>query len=70
MADERERLKVLLPHWMEHNAEHAEEFRRWAERVRGVGGESAADRIMAAAQAMEKAIAELEAALASLEGAG
>lgn len=70
MADDRERLKVLLPHWMEHNAEHAEEFRRWAERVRGVAGESAADRITAAAQAMEKANAELEAALASLERSG
>ena len=70
MADDQERVKVLLPHWMEHNAEHAEEFRRWAERVRAIGHAAAADRITAAARAMEQANAELEAALASLRGAG
>jgi hypothetical protein len=26
-----EKLRVLLPHWIEHNAEHAAEFRQWAE---------------------------------------
>jgi len=24
--DEVEKLRVLLPHWIEHNSEHAEEF--------------------------------------------
>jgi hypothetical protein len=28
-----EKLRVLLPHWIEHNAEHAAEFRQWAERA-------------------------------------
>ena len=26
---EMERLRVLLAHWIEHNAEYAAEFRRW-----------------------------------------
>jgi hypothetical protein len=45
-----EKLSVLLPHWIEHNAEHAAEFRQWAERA----GEAGAD-IQAAAKALEQA---------------
>jgi hypothetical protein len=30
---DQDKLRLLLPHWVEHNQEHAEEFRRWAERV-------------------------------------
>lgn len=29
---DQDKLRLLLPHWMEHNEEHAEEFRRWAEK--------------------------------------
>ena len=29
--NEVEKLRVLIPHWIEHNEEHANEFRRWAE---------------------------------------
>ena len=28
-----EKLQVLIPHWIEHNNEHADEFRRWAEKA-------------------------------------
>lgn len=28
-----EKLQVLLPHWIEHNAEHADELSSWAERI-------------------------------------
>jgi hypothetical protein len=45
-----EKLRVLLPHWIEHNAEHAAEFRQWAERA----GEASED-IQAAAKALERA---------------
>ena len=45
-----EKLRVLLPHWIEHNAEHAAEFRQWAERA----GEASED-IQAAAKARERA---------------
>ena len=31
--DDADKLRMLLPHWIEHNGEHAEEFRAWAERV-------------------------------------
>lgn len=35
--NERERLKVLLEHWIEHNQEHGEEFTRWAEKASDMG---------------------------------
>lgn len=29
--DEQHKLKVLIPHWIEHNEEHAQEFLRYIE---------------------------------------
>ena len=31
--NEIEKLRVLIPHWVEHNNEHAQEFRDWAEHI-------------------------------------
>jgi hypothetical protein len=45
---------------MEHNAEHANEFRAWGERARAVGEERLAAHIEAAAQKMEAANHDLE----------
>jgi nickel/cobalt exporter len=50
-----EKLQVLLPHWIEHNAEHADELRTWAERIQLVGKEDAAERLFAAAASLQKA---------------
>jgi len=36
---EVDKLRILLPHWIEHDMEHAAEFRRWAE-VAGEAGEA------------------------------
>jgi hypothetical protein len=58
-----EKLRVLLPHWVEHNAEHAAEFRQWAERA----GEAGED-IRAAAEALEQANRVLIAAQQKLGG--
>lgn len=62
--NEREKLRVLIPHWIEHNEEHAEEFRQWARRV----GEAAAELEEAAAQ-MTQVNHALSAALEKLGGA-
>jgi hypothetical protein len=35
--DELEKLKKLIPHWMEHNDEHAETYKSWAEKVSSLG---------------------------------
>ena len=61
--NEQEKLRVLIPHWIEHNEEHADEFRRWAEQA----GEAAAD-IMAAAETMTRVNDFLGTALEELGG--
>jgi len=60
---EMDKLRVLIPHWIEHNVEHADEFRGWAERA----GDAAAD-ILDAAEIMTKVNNILEAALQKLGG--
>ncbi len=61
--NDREKLRVLLPHWIEHNGEHADEFRQWADRA-----ESATELILAAARLVEEANERLEEALKTLGG--
>ncbi len=61
---EKDKLRILLPHWIEHNAGHAAEFREWAEKA----GEAKQNILDAAAQ-MEGANRALEAALAQMGGA-
>jgi len=63
MPTDLEKLRVLLPHWIEHNAEHAGEFRTWAER-----GREAGEQILEAAQYLELAKQALEKALEKLGG--
>lgn len=52
------KLRVLLPHWIEHNREHAREFRRWAERAG-----TAEKHIVDAADLVEEANLHLQRAL-------
>jgi len=61
-----EKLRVLLPHWIEHNAEHAAEFREWAERARAAGQEGPASDIALAAEELGWANERLTAALEKL----
>ena len=58
-----EKLRVLLPHWIEHNSEHASEFREWARRAG-----AAEAHIEAAAELMEEANARLAEALEAVGG--
>ena len=67
MPSDAERLAKLLPHWMGHNAEHADEFRQWAERAHAIGYAAAAAAIVRAAEALLQANAELDQATRALE---
>jgi hypothetical protein len=58
-----DKLRVLLPHWIDHNGEHAKEFRQWAGRAG-----PAEQPIRAAAELVEEANARLEKALEALGG--
>jgi len=35
MKRDVEKLKMLLPHWIRHNEEHKNEYKKWLERVKG-----------------------------------
>jgi len=54
------KLCVLIPHWIEHNEEHADTFRTWAERARAAGDAHLAAHIEVAAQKIADANRDLE----------
>lgn len=57
------KLRMLIPHWIEHNREHGSEFRRWAEEHT-----TAAEDLIAAAEAIDLANLKLAAGLEKLGG--
>ena len=61
--DDLQKLRILVPHWIEHNGEHAEEFREWAEKAGDVGGD-----VLAAADLLGQANRHLQTALDRLGG--
>jgi hypothetical protein len=63
-----EKLRVLLPHWMEHNDEHAADFVGWAAKATLAGHDDAAQMISDAADAIRQANAALQSALEELGG--
>jgi hypothetical protein len=65
---EIEKLRALLPHWIEHNDEHAAEFERWAETAASAGHGKAAEWIRSAAQQMAQSNLSLQQALDELGG--
>ena len=58
-----EKLRVLIPHWIKHNFEHANEFRTWASKT-----SIARKELLMAAEYFEKAGCVLEAGLEKLGG--
>lgn len=60
---ETEKLRVLLPHWIEHTGEHAGEFRDWAQKAG-----AARDALLDAAHFLEQANVRLQEALRQLGG--
>lgn len=62
--NEVEKLRVLIPHWIEHNTEHADEFRSWAEKV-----DEYDEELFEAAEAIEEANRVLDELLEKLGGA-
>jgi nickel/cobalt exporter len=66
---EIEKLKILLNHWIEHNKQHGEEFREWAEKARALGEVAVQKEMLGAAQYMDKASESLLRALEELNKA-
>ena len=65
--DDKEKLPIIIKHWIEHNESHIEESRQWA----GKAGEMGLDGIKAwiteAIKAMEQSDSILKEALKDLE---
>ena len=65
-GDERAKLRVLLSHWVEHNTEHSQEFREWADKAKALSEAEAGEGILQAAKAMDEASDFLTQALKKL----
>ena len=63
-----EKLRRLIPHWIEHNQSHAADFMRWADLARASGNEQIASLIKNAAALLQKAEIDLNAALKKAGG--
>ncbi len=72
--DTVEKMRVLLPHWLEHNRQHMEEFRKWEAMLRNEGETELAQRmaeIINLAQTTDDVLEKaLEEAGGPLEGGG
>jgi len=66
--NQTEKLRVLLPHWIEHNLGHGEECRKWSAIAREEGREKIAEHIDAAVKAMIRVNELLEMALREAGG--
>ena len=49
---DHEKLRILLSHWANHNGEHAQEYKEWAERAENFGSKEAVSKINAAVEEM------------------
>ncbi len=66
---ELEKLRVLIPHWIEHSHSHRHDFGKWVDVVRQDGKEKAAGEIEKALAKLTEAEDLLKKALESLGGA-
>jgi L-ascorbate metabolism protein UlaG (beta-lactamase superfamily) len=67
-SDDLAKLRILLPHWIEHNEDHAASFERWVAKARALGREERAQGIEEAVERMAACNQALRAALEALEG--
>lgn len=62
-----EKLRVMLPHWIEHNQGHGAEFSQWADKLAADTPE-VADLLRKAVSSLQEVQAALEEALAGAGG--
>jgi hypothetical protein len=63
-----EKLRVLLPHWIEHNKNHIAEFRKWEGEAKKESGVEVAQLLYKAISDMDKAGKSLSEALEKVGG--
>jgi len=65
-----QKLKHLLHHWKEHNDEHAETYRQWAEKASAAGNKSLADALECLSRKTKELELCFDRALGSMEQKG
>ncbi len=66
--ESKDKLRVLLRHWIEHNDGHVEEFEKWRQTAASEGDDTIAAHIAAAIGEMKQANEALEKALKDAGG--
>ena len=65
---DREKLQVLLTHWLQHSETHGKEYLQWIEKAREGGHADTAEFIEQAVALLKKADESLQKALDSIGG--
>lgn len=68
-TDEKGKLKVILTSWTEHNQQHSEKFKKWAEKAQNAESEPIYKNALQAAEELGKANERLSQVLTELQGA-
>jgi len=66
--NDTDKLRILLPHWIEHNQGHGQEFAQWAQKIAATGNKEAAKILDEAARALTAVDENLAKALDILGG--
>lgn len=66
--NELDKLRVMLPHWIEHNSGHGREFSHWADLLKSSGQDEIAGLMNKAETCLKEAEAVLQEALQKAGG--
>ena len=67
MNEDKERLRHLLEHWVEHNKSHRESFKDWLTKSEKMGLNSVAKKLKEAVDANDEVIKSLQRALKEIK---
>ena len=59
MSNEEEKIRTLLDYWIEHNNEHGQEFKEWAEKMKDADKPVVSAELLQASLEMDKATEHL-----------
>lgn len=65
--EDRDKLPIIIRHWIEHNNSHLEEYRRWSQKAGQLGWERVRAKIAEATEEIYRSNTSLEEALRELE---
>ena len=59
MSSEEEKISTLLEYWIEHNKEHGQEFKEWAEKMQSADKPIVSAELLQASMDMDRATEHL-----------